>query len=144
MGFDLENNALGLLLSRTYFTFKKETTHLLQSLDITPEQFGILEQLTRYNGISQKALAEIHGKDQTSVGKTLDRLEKKELIIRTIDPNDRRAIVLQVSDKGQALFEEAKVTMQKSLEQLNEIFSEDEANQLISSLNKIYNKLTGQ
>ena len=143
MAFDLQNNALGLLLSRTYFTFKKETTHLLQPLDITPEQFGILEQLTRYNGISQKALAELHGKDQTSVGKTLDRMEKKELIIRSISPNDRRAIVVQVSKKGLELYEKAKITMQESLEQLNEIFTEEEANQLISSLNKIYNKLSG-
>lgn len=143
MAFDLQNNALGLLLSRTYFTFKKETTHLLQPLDITPEQFGILEQLTRYNGISQKALAELHGKDQTSVGKTLDRMEKKELIIRSISPNDRRAIVLQVSKKGLELYEKAKITMQESLEQLNEIFTEEEADQLISSLNKIYNKLSG-
>ena len=143
MAFDLENNALGLLLSRTYFTYKKETTHLLQPFDITPEQFGILEQLTRYNGISQKALAELHGKDQTSVGKTLDRLEKKELITRSVAPNDRRAIVLQVSEKGLELYHKARVSMQKSTDELNELLTEKEADQLILSLNKIYSKFSG-
>jgi DNA-binding MarR family transcriptional regulator len=143
MPFDLESNAIGLLLSRTYFTYKKETTHLLHQYDITPEQFGILGQLQKTKGISQKILAEIHGKDQTSVGKTLDRLERKELIIRSVDPTDRRAIVLQLSEKGQELFQQARVAMQESIDQINELFTEEEADQLITSLNKIYRKLSG-
>ncbi|SFB51568.1 DNA-binding transcriptional regulator, MarR family [Cohnella sp. OV330] len=109
---DLNDGAIGYLLSRAYFLHKKKATQLLEAFGITPEQYGILHQLNKQEGITQKALAELHGKDQTSIGKTLERLENKKLVIRKTDQVDRRAILLYLSSEGKALYEETFPVMQ--------------------------------
>ncbi|MGF9696141.1 MULTISPECIES: MarR family winged helix-turn-helix transcriptional regulator [Paenibacillus] len=137
-----ENDAIGLLLSRTYFVHKKRVTHLLQDYGITPEQFGVLASLYKNEGITQKKLSELHGKDQTSVGKTLERLELKDLIIRSTDPVDRRAILLRLSEQGKELYLRVLPLMNDLDQSLIELITPEGADQLAILLNKIYKMIS--
>lgn len=143
MPLDPEKNEIGFLLSRTYFEHKKKASQQLGELGITPEQFGILHQLYKHEGISQKTLSKLHGKDQTSIGKTLERLEKKGLIVRKADPVDRRAIVLVLSAGGKELYQQAFPIMEQINQYLNDVITPEGADELIILLNKIYNSLSG-
>ncbi|MFS0869147.1 MarR family winged helix-turn-helix transcriptional regulator [Paenibacillus xylanilyticus] len=137
-----ENDPIGLLLSRTYFVHKKRVTHLLQDYGITPEQFGVLASLYKNEGITQKKLSELHGKDQTSVGKTLERLELKDLIIRSTDPVDRRAILLRLSEQGKELYLRVLPLMDDLDHSLRDLITPEGADQLAILLNKIYKKIS--
>ncbi|MDI4649802.1 MarR family winged helix-turn-helix transcriptional regulator [Cohnella hashimotonis] len=134
---DLSDDAIGYLLSRAYFLHKKKATHLLEGFGITPEQYGILHQLNKQEGITQKALAELHGKDQTSIGKTLERLENKKLVIRKTDQVDRRAILLYLSSEGKALYGKTLPVMQGLNGDLVNLITPEGNDQLTALLRKL-------
>lgn len=137
-----DEQSLGLLLSRTYLAYKKRATQLLSSLDITPEQFGILHQLSKYEGMSQKKLANIHERDQTSIGKTLERLEKKQLIARHVDPADRRAVVVHLTEEGVALLQQAEPIMERLDHDIYDRYQGKADHSLQDAVNHIYKNLS--
>ncbi len=59
-------------------------------LRITPQQWSVLTYLWNEDGISQQKLADVFSKDKTSMARLLSNMEKKELIVRNIDENDKR------------------------------------------------------
>lgn len=142
MPFNQEQDPLGLLLSRTYLAYKKKASHLLLDHDITPEQFGVLNNLVAHVGISQKALAELISKDQTSIGKTIDRLENKKLITRTVDPADRRAVLLHLTAKGQDLITATQPLMQEIDDEINDLLTPEQTQQFITIINQMFEHLS--
>jgi len=72
----------------------------MEAFGLTPEQFSVLSELAKQDGVSQKQLALVTERDQTTIGKILDKLGKKELIVRTPDPRDRRAVLLLMTREG--------------------------------------------
>ncbi len=142
MSFNQEQDPLGLLLSRTYLAYKKKASHLLQDYNITPEQFGVLNNLVVHVGISQKALAELFSKDQTSIGKTIDRLENKKLITRTVDPADRRAVLLHLTTQGQELVAHTQPIMKEVDDEINALLPPEQVQQFIATINQLFNHLS--
>lgn len=77
----------------------------LEPYGITPGQFNLLSQLDRAGQLSQKALAELTRKEQATITRYLDVLERKNLVRRAKDQNDRRAHVVSTTDDARALLE---------------------------------------
>lgn len=73
----------------------RETGH-----DLTPIQFSALDALKHNPGIDQAALARAIAKDRATIGAVVDRLEQKGLIARVVNPRDKRARVLTLTDTG--------------------------------------------
>lgn len=92
--------SLGMQLSRSYYAFKRAAAKRMEAFGLTPEQFSVLSELAKQDGVSQKQLALVTERDQTTIGKILDKLGKKELIVRTPDPRDRRAVLLLMTREG--------------------------------------------
>nr|WP_318539289.1 MarR family transcriptional regulator [Terribacillus saccharophilus] len=99
---------LGLLLSRTYLSLKRETSRMLQEFELTPEQFSLIAELDKQDNITQKELADLTEREQTTVTKIVDKLVKKGLVTRGHDPHDRRAIRLQITAEGRELVKDIK------------------------------------
>jgi DNA-binding MarR family transcriptional regulator len=102
---------------RAYF-FKIDTTikkirNSLQkrlnekNIDLTVDQWVLLDHISREEGISQNALAEVTYKDPPTVTRIVDLLEKKELVERRMAAGDRRKFNLFLTTKGAACHEEA-------------------------------------
>lgn len=70
---------------------------------ITPEQWTVLKRIGEYAGISQKELAVKADKDQATLTKILDLLEKKQLIRREVNPRDRRSFSVVLTEAGHDL-----------------------------------------
>jgi DNA-binding MarR family transcriptional regulator len=68
--------------------------------DLTPIQFSALDALKHNPGIDQAALARAIAKDRATIGAVVDRLEQKGLIARVVNPRDKRARVLTLTDTG--------------------------------------------
>jgi DNA-binding MarR family transcriptional regulator len=98
-------DSIGFLVN---FTGRKISQLLAASFEpykITVEQWTVLHRLCEQDGITQKDLAQRVGKDQTNITRILDQLERKELVVRTRNTEDRRSFLAYVTEKGKTLTE---------------------------------------
>lgn len=77
----------------------------LEKFNITTEQWTVLFNLSNQNKISQKSLANITNKDQPTLTRILDILERKDLIERHPSKEDRRSFLLHITENGLILKE---------------------------------------
>jgi MarR family transcriptional regulator, transcriptional regulator for hemolysin len=103
---DTRDEAIGLFTSNTVKNIIRYLSVNIKNYDITPEQWTVLKRLSENAGINQKELANKAEKDQPTVTRILDILERKELVIKKKNEEDRRSFILFITDKGTALIEE--------------------------------------
>ncbi len=72
-------------------------------INLTPEQYLVMDVLWDAEMLSQQAIADIIQKDKNSVTKFIDSLEKKGLVYRAVNKNDRRINNIIVSEEGMRL-----------------------------------------
>lgn len=77
----------------------------LGAFDITAEQWQVLLKLSKHNNINQKILSQITNKDQPTLTRMLDILERKSLVERHVSKEDRRSFCINITEKGLALTE---------------------------------------
>ncbi len=77
----------------------------LAPLGVTPGQYAVLACLWDGDGKTAKQLAEELFLDGSTMTGILDRIEQKGLISKQVDPKDRRAIRVMLTEKGRALEE---------------------------------------
>lgn len=100
-GFELKiDDYMGFVLNNASRKWSQLKTNLLKPYDITSEQGGIIRRLGEEEGISQKDLSKRMGKDQTNVTRMLDQLERKGLIRREANLEDRRSSLTYLTEKG--------------------------------------------
>ncbi|THF75125.1 MarR family winged helix-turn-helix transcriptional regulator [Cohnella fermenti] len=102
----LLDDSIGFLINRTGRRVSQLFALRLSPTGVTTEQWSVLARLCEEDGISQKDLAHRVGKDQTNVTRILDQLERKELIVRRVNPEDRRSYLPSVTDSGRRAYEE--------------------------------------
>ena len=73
---------------------------LLVPLEFTPPQAGILGVISRQNGLSQQALADLLGMFPSRLVLMLDELEQTGLIERRPHNSDRRVYALHLTARG--------------------------------------------
>ncbi|MEE9464963.1 MAG: MarR family transcriptional regulator [Candidatus Neomarinimicrobiota bacterium] len=73
--------------------------------NITPQQWSALNRLWQRDGISQAELAKLTFKDDPFTTRLVDVLERKNLVRRVSDKNDRRINRLFLTDEGKAFKE---------------------------------------
>jgi DNA-binding MarR family transcriptional regulator len=86
-------------------------------LNITIEQWSVLYQLWKQDGLSQQQLCDATFRDKPSITRLVDNLEKLNLVKRFPSENDRRINMIYLTKQG-LKFE--KQTMQLAEQTLNE------------------------
>jgi MarR family transcriptional regulator, temperature-dependent positive regulator of motility len=76
------------------------TAEILVHEDLTPMLWGVMAAVLEQPGCGQRQLAKSMGVDAVNFGQMIDALERKGLIKRQIDPDDRRARQLYVTPRG--------------------------------------------
>lgn len=72
-------------------------------VDLTPEQWVLLDQLRIAGASSQTELANGTFKDAPTVSRIIDKLAKKKLAERKRFPNDRRRYMVQLTSEGERI-----------------------------------------
>lgn len=72
-------------------------------IDVTPEQYLVLDILWDNQPLSQQKIADMIQKDKNSVTKIIDSLEKKNLVSRMVDKKDRRINIIELTKEGRDL-----------------------------------------
>lgn len=98
---------LGYLINRTAWCLKNAMQRAIneQGFEVTTIHWAILQQLYETDGLAQIELAKILEKDRPNVTRILDVMEKKQLVVRKSDPNDRRKYLIYLTDKGRDMKE---------------------------------------
>lgn len=99
------NDYIGFIFNNTSRKFNQFATSFFKPYDLTPEQAGIIRRLREQEGISQKELSIRMAKDQTNVTRLLDQLEKKRLVRREPNTEDRRSFLAYLTENGKEISE---------------------------------------
>lgn len=103
-----QRNALNLyvkLMRATNKTTNSIHGHL-KEYNLTISQFGVLEALYHLGPLSQSELGEKILKSNANLTTVVDSLEKKELVERTRDNDDRRRVTVRLTQGGRKLIAE--------------------------------------
>jgi MarR family transcriptional regulator, transcriptional regulator for hemolysin len=98
---DLPFRMVGRMMHEMLKAFKKRIGEKAD-IKITMEQFGLLHMISSEEyEVIQQDLANVMGKDKSSILRIIDSLEDKDLVRRVVDANDRRKNCLMVTKKGE-------------------------------------------
>jgi len=98
-------------------------------LKITKEQFKLLNAISQNKEeVIQKDMANMMGKDKSTILRLIDLLEKKELVRRVVDTKDRRKNYLMVTKKGEVIIEQYEHILKVMIEELQQGLNESELN----------------
>jgi len=88
-------------------------------IKLTMSQFGLLFAINEEKDeVILRDIAEKMGKDKSSTLRMIDILQKKELICRVVDQNDRRKNKLLITAKGEKLIDDFRKTELKLNDEL--------------------------
>jgi DNA-binding MarR family transcriptional regulator len=109
----------------------------LRPFDITPEQFAILSILNESDSLQQSEISDLLLKDRPNISRILERLQKKKLVKRETDNQDRRAVRVYISPSGKKIFPEIEKTVLEFQAQTYRGLSPAERQQLMDTLHLI-------
>lgn len=74
---------------------------------ITPDQWQVLDIIINHKDIKYSEIASISCKDIASVNRIIDLLNQKGYVSRQTDPNNRRRVILGISNEGEKVHKQA-------------------------------------
>jgi DNA-binding MarR family transcriptional regulator len=77
-------------------------TPILAAHELTMWEYIVLASISSEPGLSQSELAQLSRRDSTRLIRHLDDLVTRELVVRDIDPGDRRRRVVRLTHAGSA------------------------------------------
>ena len=108
-----------------------------EGMEITTEQWSVLACLWQKDKVTQQKLCDITAKDKPSMTRLIDKLEKRNLVTRVSDHNDRRINLIHLTVAGSALQQKAtEIVQMVATKTLNDI-TESELNTSRIVLKKI-------
>lgn len=134
------DNIIGTVINKTAIRMRLELGKLLaqSNLDVTVDQYVVLNRLYDNAGISQNELANLTYKDKSSITRIIDLLEEKGLVERRSIAGDRRLYQVYAKPKAieirSKLIELALQNMQCGIRNI----SKEDLETTINVLNKIH------
>ena len=102
-----------------------------QGLDIRQEQWFILFRLYEQPGLSQSDLVARELNDHPNITRMIDQLEKRKLVKREPDPEDRRKHLVSLTEGGQELMTEILPQISEVRKQLFAGISQSEVDEVL-------------
>jgi MarR family transcriptional regulator for hemolysin len=102
--YDFQNN-IGFIVNKTAKAFVKALDlELHEKVGVTVGQWKVMVMLVNQDGLSQKEIAERLGLEGPTLIPIIDKMEKDELVVRKIDPYDRRNNRIYRTEKANELW----------------------------------------
>ena len=131
---------IGMLVGSAHRAMTKrfvQNTHKM-GLDISLDQWMVLGPIWKFEGTSQKDIAEFCLKDKTSITRIINTLEKMNLGVRVPDQIDHRIKRVVLTHHGKQLFQDVLPVMEKTREEVRQGISDKE----IETLKKVLTRIT--
>ena len=124
-------------LVRTYQAFALCSGRHIGGLGLTAAQFDVISTLGNTQGMTFKELGERTLITKGALTGIIDRMEKKKWVRRVALADDRRSMLVQLTVKGEALFEQIFPAHIYYLRERFIQFSETERKDLVRLLEKL-------
>ncbi|MGG0740449.1 MarR family winged helix-turn-helix transcriptional regulator [Niallia taxi] len=98
-------NCMNFLLSVSQNKVFKYFSKLLEEYGVTPAQYGVLNCLWKEGQLSPKQIGEMVYLEAPTVSGILDKMQKAGLIERSVDPNNRRNVLVTATSKSNSIKE---------------------------------------
>ena len=109
--FKSPNNSPGYLLGQLTMLWQRKQKKVLDPLDLTHTQFGLLAALgwlsKKNNAVTQVDIANQSNADRMMVSKVLRTLEEKSFITRQEHEKDTRAKTIRLTTNGEIVLQKA-------------------------------------
>ncbi|MGC9328566.1 MAG: MarR family winged helix-turn-helix transcriptional regulator [Candidatus Hinthialibacter sp.] len=125
------------VLRRIIRVIDSNSRYLAQKYGLTGPQLSILQELSRTGEIPSGSLAKKVNLSNATVTDILDRLEKREFIIRTRSIIDKRRVFVKITEKGREILVQTPSVLQEHLEKELKNLQDWEKTLLLSSLQRI-------
>jgi MarR family transcriptional regulator, transcriptional regulator for hemolysin len=103
--YDFENS-IGFIVNRSAKTFVKALdTELRKRVGVTFGQWKVIVMLVNENGSTQKEIADRLGLEGPTLIPIIDKMEEERLVIRKVDPADRRNNRIYRTEKADDLWD---------------------------------------
>jgi MarR family transcriptional regulator, 2-MHQ and catechol-resistance regulon repressor len=102
----------------------------LKQWHLTVGQFGVLDALSHLGSLSQGELAKKHLMSNANITMVVDNLEKRGLVRRERQPDDRRIVKVHLTDAGRNLFRQVFSTHVSQIEEAMSILTREEQRDL--------------
>ena len=129
--------SVGYLVNRVRTEFIDAIDRELAPLDVTAAQYIIMGHLAHNLADSASQLCKGISYDPGAMTRMIDRLEAKGFIRRVRSAEDRRAVNLELTDEGKAVFPKLRVSVVGVLNRFLRGFTKSEARQLENLLQRI-------
>jgi DNA-binding MarR family transcriptional regulator len=111
-------------------------------IDLTVDQWVVIDHVKPTPGISQNDLARVTAKDAPTITRILDLLTQKELVERKISEFDRRKFNIFLTPKGEDLYEEAFKIIGEARRKSWENLTDGDYDELVRVMDTIYENIT--
>lgn len=105
-------------------------------INLTAEQFLVMDTLWNEGALTQQKIAYIIQKDKNSVTQFVDNLEKKGLVMRSVDKEDRRVNNIVVTKEGLAMRDSTKEIAIQAMEDILAGIPEEDLKTFVSVIHR--------
>ena len=134
--------SIGFNINKTANLINSSFNLALQKHDIALEQRATLEIIKFEENVTQTKIAQILGKDKTTISRTLKTLEKKGYIKK--EELDKRTYLIKLTKHGEEVLEESAQTVQDFRSKIASNLNQNEINQFFTILEKVLMALSEQ
>lgn len=128
---------IGFLIRRAHQRATSIFDQVMDGFDVTPVQYAALAKLHDLGPTSQNQLGRLVGIDPATMFGVAGRLSRRGLVSPSVDPNDARLVLLELTQAGREIVEAMKARGPEVTARTLEPLSEDEAQTLLALLARI-------
>ena len=129
---------LSYLINKASRQLKNKLDKALKEFDITAAQFSVIIQIhSSEKPITAAEIAQRLGSDRPTISGIINRLEKKGIIRKVDNPEDKRSSYLEIDKKSEGLVHEIKNISDELTTDIFSIYSKEETEQLKGMIHKL-------
>jgi len=132
-----EMQNLSYLLIKASRQLKNKLDKALKPLGITAAQFSVIKQIQLSGSITAAEIAQRLGSDRPTISGIINRLEKKRIVFKIDNPEDKRSSYLQIDKGSNQLVDRITAISDELNVDIFLIYSEEEAKQLIHLIHQL-------
>ena len=129
------------LFARIFYEMRSRTEEALKPHGLTPIQATILGTLERWPGLSSAELSRRFGVTPQTMGEMVANLERRNLVVRTQDPGNRRALRLNLTGEGRRMVELCNVATLAVEKDMFSAFTPKEVAELNRQLGRLHDHM---
>ena len=137
-------NSLGAQMSIALQLMKRKNQQAISGAGyiITMEQIAVLEILNFHGDMNMTELSHAAWKQNATITRIVDKLEKRQFVIRKAVKGDRRANLLSITDKGRQVFKKVLPIINDVYNNAESDISKEEEAITLKTLKKLINHLS--